>query len=102
MQLHTFLKVCQIPQNAERLLKGTENGKGSRLFPPRIAKHDQHLGHRVDQGHYFKNGTFYIFVQKNGKPHGKVLAATLVNPKMDSGEDVVNRLEENARKGGCL
>jgi hypothetical protein len=75
---------------------------GSRLFPPRIAKHDQRLGHRVDQGHYFKNGTFNVNVQKNGVPHGNVLAATLVNPRVDSGEDVVNRLEEDARKKGYL
>jgi hypothetical protein len=84
------------------LLKGAENAMGRRIFPPQTAKNDQRLGHRVDQGHYFKNGTFNVNVQQNGKPHGNVLAATTVNPKVDSGGDVVNRLEEDARKKGHL
>jgi hypothetical protein len=75
---------------------------GRRLFPPPIAKHDERLGFRIDQGWWFKDGRFVIEVQKNSRPHGDALAATVVNPKMDTGEDAVGRLRDDAKMKGNL
>jgi hypothetical protein len=43
-----------------------------------------------------------VNVQRNGRPHGDVLAATLVNPENDAGNDVVKRLIEDAKRRGYL
>jgi hypothetical protein len=83
-------------------LKGGRNKAGGRLFPSRLAKHDIRLGHRVDQGEFLKNGTYMVNVQRNGRPHGDVLAATLMNPKKDAGEEVVKRLIADAKLRGYL
>jgi hypothetical protein len=100
--LWKFFTICKEPRYAERLLKGGPNAAGRRLFPPQLAKHDIHLGHRVDQGEFLKNGTYMVVVQRNGKPHGDTLAATRVNPKKDSGKGVVKRLMADAKKRGYL
>lgn len=75
---------------------------GGRIFPPRLMKHDERLGYRIDQGAYFKNGTFGVVVQQNGRPHGKALAKTIVDPRVDKGEDVVDRLQQDAESRGFL
>ena len=72
------------------------------MFPPRVKKHDERLGYRVDQGVYFKNGTFGVVVQKNGRPHGKAIAKTIVDPSVDKIEDVVERLQKDAESRGYL
>lgn len=100
--MRRFFEVCAEARNAERLLKGVPNAAGSRLFPPRFAKYDIRLGNRVDQGEFLKNGTYMVNVQKNGRPHGAVLAATLVNPEKDTGKDVVKRLIADAKRRGYL
>jgi hypothetical protein len=101
-QFRTFLEVLRESKNAERLLKGAFNGNGRRLYPPRIPKHDERLGYRIDQGKYFSDGTFGVVAQKNGKPHGPTLAVTSVNPRVDTGEAIVDRLIEDAKKRGHL
>jgi hypothetical protein len=72
------------------------------MFPPKLAKHDVRLGYRVDQGEFFKNGTFGVVVQKNGRPHGEAIAKAIVDPRVDEGEDVVERLQKDAEKRGHL
>jgi hypothetical protein len=100
--LHAFLSACGQKRNAERLLKGAKNAAGSRLFPPRYARTDQKFGYRIDQGAYNGDGTYRIVIQENGRPHGENLAATLVDPSVDSGEDVIMRLYENAKEKGKI
>jgi hypothetical protein len=73
---------------------------GRRVFPPRTSKNDERFGFRIDQGRFNEDGTFGIVVQKNGKPHGEVLAATVVDPRVDVGEDVVERLRRDAEARG--
>jgi hypothetical protein len=75
---------------------------GHRIFPPKFYKHDERLGYRIDQGAYFKDGTFGVVVQKNGELHGKAQAKTIVDPKVDTGGDVVNRLQKDAKSRGVL
>lgn len=75
---------------------------GRRLFPPPIAKHDECLGFQIDQGWWFKDGQFVIEVQKNGRPHGDVLVATVVNPKMDTGEEAMDSLRDDTKMRGNL
>jgi hypothetical protein len=72
------------------------------MFPPKLAKHDERLGYRIDQGAYFENGTFGVVIQENGLPHGQAVAKAIVDPKVDEGEDVVNRLQEDAKSRGFL
>ena len=98
--LQKFLDLCLLPRNAARLLKGTQNSQGHRLWPPRFARLDERLHYRIDQGEYLKDGTYSIVVQENGQPHGGVVAKTVVNPKLDRGPDIVNRLEKDAKERG--
>jgi hypothetical protein len=100
--LIAFFGVCRQARNAARFLKGSPCSMGCRVFPPKVAKHDKRLGYRVEQGAYLKNGTFGVVVQKNGRPHGKVLAKAIVDPRVDKGEDVVDRLLKDAEKRGHL
>jgi hypothetical protein len=91
-----FFDVCQQARYAARLLKGSPSSMGRQMFPPQIAKHDDRLGYRIDQGTYFKDGTFGIVVQKNGQPHSEALAKTIVDPRVDKGEDIMDRLQRDA------
>jgi hypothetical protein len=100
--LQNFFNVCRLPRISKRLLTGTFNGMGRRVFPPMVKKYDERLGYRIDQGSYFKDGRFVLITQQNGKPHGPTLAATVVDPKLDEGEDVVDRLVMDAKKRGNL
>jgi hypothetical protein len=65
------------------------------MFLPKVAKHDERLGYHVNQGAYFGNGRFGVVVQENGRPHGKAIAKTIVDPSVDKGEDVVDRLQRD-------
>jgi hypothetical protein len=65
---------------------------GHWLFPPHTSKHDERLGFQIDQGYFNKDGTFDIVMQENGRPHGDVLAKAVVDPQVDVGEEVVERL----------
>ena len=100
--LRVFFSVCCQAHIAARLLKGSPSFMGHRMFPPKVAKHDKHLGYRVDQGEYFGNGMFGVVVQENGEPHGKAIAKTIVDPSVDKGEDVVDRLQRDAESRGNL
>src|SRR6202035_505163 len=100
--LRLFLEACSQRGAAERLLIGAHNAMGHRLFPPRTPKHDHRLGFRIDQGWFNKDGTFSVVVQENGRPHGDVLAATVVSPQVDVGEDVVERLRKDAEARGYM
>jgi hypothetical protein len=100
--LLAFFDFCRQGRNAERLLKGVKGGLGSRILPPRVAKHDDRLGFRIDQGNWNKDDTYNIVVQENGRPHGKVLAATVVHPKVDIGQRIVDRLLADAKLRGYL
>jgi hypothetical protein len=100
--LRIFLDVCSQARNAARLLKGSPDAMGHRIFPPRLAKHDERLGYRVDQGVWKKDGTFAIVIQRNGQPHGDTIAATIVDPGVDKGDDVVDRLRKDAEDRGNL
>ena len=97
-----FFDTCRQVRNAARLLKGAPNAMGHRMFPSKVEKHDKRLGYRVDQGEWLKDGTFGVVVQKNGQPHGKAIAKTIVNPTVDKGEDVVDRLKRDAERQGYL
>jgi hypothetical protein len=100
--LLAFFDVCRQARYASRLLKGSASSMGRRMFPPRLFKHDGRLGYRIDQGAYFKNGTFGVVVQQNGRPHGKALATAIVDPRVDKGEDVVERLQKDAENKGFM
>jgi len=100
--LLAFLDICRQARYASRLLKGSSSSAGRRIFPPRLTKHDERLGYRIDQGAYIKDGTFGIVVQQNGRPHGKAVAKTIVDPRADKGEDVVDRLKKDAESRGFL
>ena len=47
--LLSFFDICRQARNAARLLKGAPNAMGHRMFPSKVAKHDERLGYRVDQ-----------------------------------------------------
>jgi hypothetical protein len=73
------------------------------MFPPQLDKIDKLTRFRIDQGRFDpKKGTFGVVVQENGTPHGPTLAATVVDPKVDAGVNVVDRLAEDAKRRGYL
>jgi hypothetical protein len=67
-----------------------------------MSKHDERLRFRIDQGYFNKDGTFDIVVQENGRPHGDVLAKAVVDPRVDVGEEVVERLRKDAAARGNM
>ena len=75
---------------------------GSRIFPSKTDWHDNRLGYRIDQGHWYGNGSFGLIVQKNGQLHRLAIAKTTVNPKVDKGPDIADRLWIDAIKWGYL
>jgi len=100
--LLNFFNVCKLPHIRQRLLTGAWNRMGSRVFPPRFKKNDEKFGYRIEQGYFFKDGRFVLVTQENGRAHGPTLAATVVDPKADQGEDVVDRLVMDAKEQGYL
>lgn len=75
---------------------------GHRLWLPCYAKYDERLGFCIDQGKYLKDGTYGIVVQENGQPHGGVLARTVVDPRVDKGPEIVERLINSVKERGYL
>jgi hypothetical protein len=61
----------------------------------------ERFGCRIDCGETFKDGSFNVNMQENGRPHGPKFATTRVRPG-DSLEEVVSRLKESAKENGCL
>lgn len=83
------------PSQIAKLVKGTKDNQGGRLAPARSAKEDAKFKCRADQGEFRDDGTYNVVVQENGDPHGAPIAKTLVDPKVDTGEDVLKRLEDD-------
>lgn len=73
---------------------GTRPTNGRRLAPARNARDDAKFKCRVDQGVVQADGTYNVIVQENGVPHGPVIARTVVDPAVDTGEDVLDRLAD--------
>ena len=63
-----FISTINCPIS-KKLRKGTLNGAGHRLFPPRSSKDDKKFNFRIHQGHvYDEAGTkFDIVVQPNAE-----------------------------------
>ena len=73
---------------------------GHQIIPLCTAIHDVKWGFRINQGWYHRDSTYNIVVQKNRKPHSEILAMITVNPKVDTGDGVIDRLAEDAKKKG--
>jgi len=89
-----FFSALKKGKQAQKLLGGTSNGAGRRIFPSQTPKNDAEAGYRVDQG-VIVGGKYKVVVQKNGVPHAEAISTTTVDPSKDSPEDVVKRLEDN-------
>lgn len=100
--LLSFLGICRLPRNAARLLTGSPGAAGHRMWPPKFARHDERLAYRIDQGEWLKDGRYGVVMQMNGRPHGVALAKTIVDPSVDVGENVVDRLRRDAENKGYL
>lgn len=94
-----FIKLARAGKTPEKLLMGTQNGSGRRLLPPRTK--DEQWKLRADQGKYMPDGTYNVVIQENGRPHGKTVAETVVDPTVDDGHDVLDRLWEIFVKKGA-
>lgn len=100
MSTSLFGKI-RLPRNIMKLLKGSPDGVGHRIMPSRTPKNDEDWEYRLDQGRYdTETKTYDIVIQKNGVPHGKVLASTTVNPAVDTPEEVAERLEVDCKARG--
>jgi hypothetical protein len=75
---------------------------GRRMFPSCTDKHDMWLGYQIDQGCFNGDRTYSVVMQRNGRPHGEVLVATVVDLHVDRGENIVKRLEKDAEAKGNL
>ncbi len=82
------------PSQVANLVKGSKNNQGGRLAPARSDKEDAKFQCRVDQGEFRDDGTYAVLVQQNGSPHGDPIAKTIVDPTVDTGDDVLNRPED--------
>ncbi|KAF8994094.1 hypothetical protein BDQ17DRAFT_1252121, partial [Cyathus striatus] len=71
------------------------DSQGCRMLPTRTKKKDEEFVYRVDQGEFFDDGTYNVVMQKNGDPHGPIVARTRVDPRVDTGDDVIARLRES-------
>ncbi|KAF8894370.1 hypothetical protein CPB84DRAFT_1816134 [Gymnopilus junonius] len=81
------------PSQVTNLVKGSKDNQGKRLAPARSAKEDAKFKCRIDQGEVRADGKYTAIVQENGNPHGPPIAKTLVDPKVDMGVDVLDRLQ---------
>jgi hypothetical protein len=87
------------PSQIANLVKGTKENQGGRLAPARSAREDAKFKCHADQGEVLEDGTYNVVVQQSGVPHGPAIAKTRVNPEVDTGEDVLKRLQEDWGKG---
>jgi len=84
------------PSQIANLVKANKDNqrRGGRLAPARNAQQDASFRCRVEVGEMRDDGTYDVVVQENGEPHGPVIAKTFVDPRVDTGDDVLKRLED--------
>lgn len=88
-------------KNPDKFVGGTRNNNGGTLYSNGEGTKSR-PGFRADQGMWLEGGHYDIEVQDNREPHGPAYARANVDLNADTGEEVVRRLEEDARRRGNL